>query len=115
MTLDLERNAVKSLKYADDASLLVPETTDASLDKEFLLSQKWAADNNLILDMSKTKEIVFVQPNQRNYIPPSAQMSGIERVSWARVPGVVIQSILSPDKHTPNIHFWLPINSYICS
>ena len=37
------------VKYADDASLRVIETIDVLLEDEFLHSQKWAADNKLML------------------------------------------------------------------
>ena len=52
-------------KYADDATLLVPELTSLSIEKEFRCVQKWACDNKLSINLSKTKEIVFHQPNPR--------------------------------------------------
>ena len=48
-------------KYADDASLLVPEKNDA--EREFLNVRKWANDNKFMVNMAKTKEIVFHRPN----------------------------------------------------
>ena len=74
-------------KYADDASLLVPEKNDADLEREFLNVRKWSNDNKLMVNMAKTKEIVFHRPNARNYLPP-AELPGSERVMFAKMLGV---------------------------
>ena len=50
-------------KYADDTSLLVPEIKTVSLEEEFDHPQVWAQTNKLVIDMLKTKEIVFHRPN----------------------------------------------------
>jgi len=50
------------LKYA--TSLLVPSNSDVELDDEFENVKQWAKDNRMILNSSKTKEIVFRRPNQ---------------------------------------------------
>ena len=49
-------------KYADDTTLLVPQHTDTELQQEFNHVRSWAANNHLILNLSKTKEMVFKQP-----------------------------------------------------
>ena len=46
------------LKYTDDSSLLVPEITDISIYQEFENIKKWSIDNKMIINLSKTKEIV---------------------------------------------------------
>jgi len=46
------------LKYADDTNLLVPAYSDVSLLSEFDHVQQWAADNKMIINISKTKELV---------------------------------------------------------
>ena len=51
------------VKYADDATLLVPEIHSNSLVEEFSNVQKWAILNKLTISMSKTKEMVFHRPN----------------------------------------------------
>ena len=53
-------------KYADDCSLLVPERNDVDRCFEFQRILKWAGDNKLSVNMSKTKEIVFHRPSPRN-------------------------------------------------
>ena len=44
-------------KYADDATLLVPEKTDVQIQDEFNSITKWAADNKLTINLSKTREL----------------------------------------------------------
>ena len=76
-------------KYADDATLLVPEKTDVQIHEEFNNITKWAADNKLTVNMSKTKELIFHRPNPRNYLP-SAEMIEIERVTFTKLLGVMV-------------------------
>ena len=72
-------------KYADDASLLVPEKTDVQINDEFQNVLKWASQNKLTVNMAKTKEIpiVFHKPNPWNYVPPNP-ISGIEQVLFVK-------------------------------
>ena len=56
-------------KYADDASLLVLENTDAQINDEFQNVLKWASQYKLTVNIAKTKEIVFHKLNPRNYVP----------------------------------------------
>ena len=65
-------------KYADDASLLVPEKSDIDVTLKFQNVLKWAINNKLIIDMAKTTELVFHRPNARNNLPPVV-LPGIER------------------------------------
>ena len=85
-------------KYADDDSLLVPEKNDADLEWKFLNVRKWTNDYKLMINMAKTNEIVFHRPNARNYLPP-AELSGIERVMFAKLLGVWLQDDLGFRKH----------------
>jgi len=52
-------------KYADDTNLLVPEHTDVQLCDEYKAIKLWALRNKMIINASKTKEIVFRCPNPR--------------------------------------------------
>ena len=40
------------VKYADDATLLVPENTDVQLQDEFNSITKWVSDNKLTFHLS---------------------------------------------------------------
>jgi len=55
-------------KYADDTNLAVPDITDVTLSDEFLHIKEWAYHNKMIINESKTKEIVFRRPSPRDYI-----------------------------------------------
>ena len=57
-------------KYADDASVLVPENKDVDLADEFKNVLKWAELNKLKINMSKTKELVFHRPNPKIFCLP---------------------------------------------
>jgi len=48
------------IKFADDSTLLVPEKTDVSVATEFCHIQDWAKDNSMIINLAKSKEIVFL-------------------------------------------------------
>jgi len=49
-------------KYADDIDLLVSQYCDIDLATEFDNIQRWVTDNKMIINRSKTKEIVFRRP-----------------------------------------------------
>ena len=70
ITLESELKPISNInlifKYADDTNLLVPECTDVQLCDEFDRFDailKWADVNKMIVNTSKTKEIVFRRPN----------------------------------------------------
>ena len=46
-------------KYADDTTLLVPQHSDISIEIEFAHVQEWSLNNKLVINTSKTKEIIF--------------------------------------------------------
>ena len=58
-------------KYADDTTVLVPSDSDVDLEDEFENVKQWAKDNKMILNITKTKEIVFRRPNPRLSLHPS--------------------------------------------
>ena len=88
----------KLFKYADDTTLLVPEHTDVSLEDEFSAMKHWSAINKMILNMLKTKEIVFHRPDPRLYVPPLS-LADIERVNSVKLLGVLISDTLNFDEH----------------
>ena len=61
----LSRSINKLFKYADDTTLLAPEHTDFTLEDEFQALQSWTDRNKMILNLLKTKEIVFHRPDPR--------------------------------------------------
>ncbi len=64
--MESDLNALSStniiFKIADDTSLLVPECTDVQIQVEFEAIVKWAATNKMIINTTKTKDIIFRRP-----------------------------------------------------
>jgi len=92
MECDLQPKSVVNLllKYPDDTNLLVPENTDVELTDEFRHVIHWTDDNNIIVNQSKTKEIVFHRPSpKRLHVYPS--VNGVELVTHTKLLGVWIQ------------------------
>lgn len=73
-------------KYAGDTNLLVPEKTDVEISVEFDNILKWANANYMIVNATKTKEIVFHRPSARSSLPHA--LTGIEQVVSAKLLGV---------------------------
>jgi len=89
-------------KYADDTTLLVPQHTDIELDIESNHVKSWAATNQLTLNLSKTKELVFKRPRvQHFHMPPS--VDDIEQINCCKLLGVIFQSNLKMDPHVQYI------------
>jgi len=55
------------IKYADDTNLLVHSDCDVDLAEEFNHIKHWAEENRMVINIAKTKEIVFKRPNPRLY------------------------------------------------
>lgn len=65
----------------------VPKKQKTSVEVEMAHIMEWAKQNKLLLNLLKTKEMVFHRPNPRNIIYP-AELQGIERVVTFRLLGV---------------------------
>jgi len=74
MESDLKTLSHRNLfcKYADDTNLSVPDKSDFGLNEEFIKIENWARMNKLIINLGKTKEIVFRRPSLRHFYQPSA-------------------------------------------
>ena len=99
-------------KYADDTNLLVPEHTDVQLQEEFQAIQKWAINNKMVINASKTKEIVFHRPNPRMEIVLSP-LPGIQQVTEIKLLGVIFSDSLRFDSHVDFILKTCSQRSYI--
>ena len=100
MESDLKALSVLNLifKYADDTNLLVPENTDVCLSVEYDHCKQWADLNYLVINHSKTREIVFHHPRVRSlHLPPKDD--SIERVCTAKLLGVMFQGNLKFETH----------------
>ena len=56
-------------KYADDLLQLCPQQIDTTLEEEYIHIQRLADCNELLINTSKTKEIVFKRPSLCQYVP----------------------------------------------
>jgi len=88
----------KLMKYADDTNLLVPETSNCTLTDEFEHIKAWATANKMVINMSKTKELVFYRPHPSRSHMPSA-VDNIEQVKIAKLLGVMFSGNLNFDEH----------------
>ena len=94
----LSRLINKLFKYADDTNLLVPEHTDVELVDEFNALKQWALVNKMLINVLKTKELVFHRPNPNLYVPP-LPLEDVERVTAIKLLGVLISDTLDFDQH----------------
>jgi hypothetical protein len=85
-------------KYADDTTLLVLENTDVQYEQELQHVLSWAANNHLIINPQKTKQLVFRRPRVQYFHLPNA-VDNIERVNSAKLLGVLFQSNSKMDSH----------------
>jgi len=92
------------VKFVDDTYLVVPASNSSSrlLEIDHILT--WAAENNLMLNRSKSKEIIFTARGKRG---KSVQLPSpcldIERVSSLRVLGVIVNDQLIATDNVSNI------------
>ena len=84
-------------KFADDMNLITTIDNYDKIKEELEQVAFWALKNNLCLNKSKTKEIIFRRARLGQNIPPPTE--GIERVSSLKILGVVMQSNLSMNNH----------------
>ena len=91
-------------KYADDTFIVVPAANTGLRLQEISYIQQWAEDNNLRLNCSKSKEIVFTTRGTRikteQLSPPCPN---IERVNSVRVLGVIVNDRLTAADHVNSL------------
>jgi len=91
-------------KYADDTYLVVPAANDDTCDEELKHIQAWADDNNLRMNATKSKEIIFKPRGARGkslQLPPP--FPTIERVTKMTVLGVIINDRLTSTDHVTEL------------
>jgi len=97
-------NDINSLiKYADDTYLIIPACAHDTRLAEIDNVKEWALSNNLTLNTSKTKEIVFQNPKLRQKATPPASLPGIVRETSLKVLGVTLTQNLSASEHVRGV------------
>ena len=91
------------LKYADDSSVLCPEHTTTPIEEEVKHIMQWATTNKLLINLLKTKEMVFHRPNPRQIVFPN-ELADIIRVNTFKLLGIQL---------TPDLKLTDYINSII--
>jgi hypothetical protein len=91
-------------KYADDTYLIIPASNYHSGAAEIAHVEDWAGENNLMLNRTKSVEIVFVSPRSRRatLIPPPA-VTGFQRVETIKVLGVTVSHKFSVVQHVVDL------------
>ena len=82
-------------KYADDTYVIIPASNEASRLAELDNVQRWAEQNNLKLNCSKSTEIVFRDSRRRRTAAEPAPLPGIARSSCMKMLGVTIGNDLA--------------------
>jgi hypothetical protein len=76
----------------------IPQHTDVTIDIEYNNVLQWALRNKIILNVGKTKEIVFRRPRIRlTEIQPSFR--DIEQVDEVKLLGIIINGKITFNKH----------------
>ena len=84
--------------YADDSTLLVPETSPVSVKSELDNIKSWAADNKLIINIQKTKQLIFRRPNLSSSYTPLL-IPELEEVDTIKLLGVYVNSTFNLNEH----------------
>ena len=90
-------------KYADDTYVIIPASNEASRQVELDNVQRWAKQNNLQLNCSKSTEIVFRDSRRRLTVAEPAALPGIARISCMKMLGVSIGNDLSVSQHVQRL------------
>jgi len=98
------------VKYADDMNMIVPSDSDTDLLEEFDHVKLWADDNKMLINLLKTKEIVFRRPNSRLHIS-SLPITEVQQVSSVKLLGVTLCDTLSFTTHVENM-LKITVNEY---
>ena len=92
---------MKIFKFADDVDIITTTDNHDKIPEELQRIESWAAENNLVLNKSKTKKIVFHNRGEKPRLPPP--MDGIDRVAKFRKLGVILQETLSMKEHVNDV------------
>src|SRR3989442_3235214 len=87
-------------KYADDTYLIVSSNNESTIDDELNSIERWAENNNLTLNKSKSPElIIYPSIVAQNKAQPVASIPSIARVTTLKILGVTFGSCLSVSSH----------------
>ena len=100
-------NSTIIAKFADDTDVvgLITDNNEKAYLKEVEDLTRWCQVNNLLLNVSKTKELIvdFGKKQGRNYAPLNINGSSVERVDSFKYLGVHITEGLTWGLHTDSV------------
>ena len=91
------------LKFADDIYIVIPASNVDSRTAEVGNVETWACHNNLQLNASKTKEIIFVDRRRKRQTLQPPPLSEVLRVSSMKILGVTWTSGLAASEHVSDV------------
>ncbi|KAI4901982.1 hypothetical protein NFI96_008400 [Prochilodus magdalenae] len=94
------------IKFADDTTIvgLISNNNEEAYREEVSFLTHWCRENNLSLNVSKTKElIVDFRKQERVHTPITINMAAVERVSSLKFLGVHITEELTWSEHTTRV------------
>jgi len=83
------------IKFADDSYIMVPAVNSSSRLAEIKHAENWASVNNLMVNLTKYREIVFVDKRRKGNVQPPPPLPGIERVTSVKILGVTVTNSMS--------------------
>lgn len=89
------------IKYADDTYLIIPSYNINSTDEEIENVNYWAHNNNLNINISKSKELIIRRPRYSGTLPP--EVAHIPRVDEICILGVTFNTKLQVHSHIAQI------------
>ncbi len=94
--------------YADDTTLYLPATSiekvSADLDEELQLVVEWVRNNKMVLNLTKTKSIVFGSNFKLKLIPQlNLSVKSVQQVEEIILLGVILDSRLKWSKQIDNM------------
>ena len=101
--LNVLTNGNNLCKFADDTYLVIPASNVHSRPTEMDNIETWARTNNLTLNRTKSKEIVFIDKKRNRQVVPQPPLPGIERVVSLKILGVTVTNGLSVSDHIRNV------------
>ena len=84
----------KFVKFADDTYLVIPANSVHTHAVELDHIAAWATENNLTLNTSKTKEVIFYDSRRRHSVQSPPLLPGVARQFTLKILGVTLSSHL---------------------
>ena len=91
------------IKFADDTYLVISASNVDTQSAEIDNIETWARENNLMLNRTKMKEIIFVDTKRRRQVAAPPALPGIDRVTSLKILGVTMTNDISVSDHIRHI------------